>query len=253
MHLDDIHDLDDLDDMAHERRDPHCLLPDEMAALLRPTPWRRLAVLGDSIAAGIGDPVRGYRDLSWAERLAAAIAAAHGLSGPGARHLDLGVPGLRTRQIREVQLDRALAHAPDLAVVAAGANDALRRSFDPALVADELDGIVGPLAAGGCLVVTFGLLDLSGTGFVPEGMRADLRRRLIGLNEVSRAVARRHDGLFVDFFDHPARGDGIFSADLIHPNRRGHAHIAAALAYALAGRAARRHERTGAAPVAAVA
>ena len=252
MHLDDLHHLRDLGDMSHERQDPHCLLPEEMAALLRPTPWRRLAVLGDSIAAGVGDPVRGYRDLSWADRLSGAIATAHGLSGPGARHLDLGVPGRRARQVREDQLDRALAHAPDLAVVAAGANDALRRSFDPALVAGELDGIVGPLAAGGCLVVTFGVLDLSGTGLVPESMRADLRRRLIGLNEVSRAVARRHDGLFVDFFDHPARDDGIFSADLIHPNRRGHAHISAALGYALAGRAARGQERTGVAAVAAL-
>ena len=39
--------------------------------------WRRLAVLGDSIAAGVGDPVDGYQDRAWADRLAAALGVIH--------------------------------------------------------------------------------------------------------------------------------------------------------------------------------
>ena len=226
-------------DAADELRDPLCLPPDEMEALLEPAPWRRLAVLGDSIAAGVGDPAPGYHDLSWADRLAAALRRSADRIGRSFAYLNTGVPAVEARQIRERQLGRAVAFAPDVAVVAAGANDMLRRAFDPRRVEREIDGIVGPLARSGCLVVTFGLLDLSRTAFVPTGMRADLRRRLVGLNEVSRAVAGRHGGLFVDFFDHPALDDTLFSADMIHPNRRGHAHIAAALVCALAGRAAR--------------
>lgn len=227
------------EDTALEDGDPHCLPERELAALLASLPWRRLAVVGDSIAAGIGDPVPGYRDRSWAERLARGLAPQDGSGRRDAGYLNLGVPGLRASEVRRTQLARALTFAPDLAMVAAGANDALQRSFEPDRVAREVDGIVGPLAARGCCVVTFGLLDLSRTGFVPDGMRAGLRRRLLGLNEVSRTAAARHGGVYVDFFDHPALGDALFSADMIHPNRRGHAHIAAAVAWALAGHAAR--------------
>ena len=229
----------DPDDAVLEDRDPHCLPDGELTALLAALPWHRLAVVGDSIAAGIGDPVPGYRDRSWADRLARGLTSQEGPGRPKGGYLNLGSPGLRAPEIRQTQLHRALAFAPDVAVVAAGANDVLRRSFVPDRVERDVDGIVGPLADQGCVVVTFGLLDLSSTGFVPDGLRADLRRRLLDLNGVSRAVAGRHGGLFVDFFDHPALGDALFSADMIHPNRRGHAHIAAAVAWALAGHAAR--------------
>lgn len=227
------------DDAALEDRDPHCLPDPELAALVASLPWRRLAVVGDSIAAGLGDPVPGYRDRSWADRLARGLTARVGPGRRGGAYRNLGVPGLRAQEVRQTQLPRALRFAPDLAVVAAGANDVLRRSFVPDRVAREVDAIVGPLADRGCVVVTFGLLDLSRTSFVPDGMRADLRRRLLDLNGVSRAVAARHGGLFVDFFDHPALGDALFSADMIHPNRRGHAHIASAVAWALSGHADR--------------
>lgn len=222
----------DTDPCARERHDPHCLGPRALADLLAPAPWRRLAVVGDSIAAGDGDPVPGYVDASWADRLAAALADAH---GPTA-YLNLGVRELLVGEIRRDQLARALAFRPHVAVVTGGANDMLRRSFEPAAVAVELDRIVGALAADGAVVVTFGLLDVSRTRFVPDGRRADLRDRLQRLNATTRAVAERHGGVHVDFFDHPAVDDALFSADMIHPNRRGHACIATSVVQALAAR-----------------
>src|SRR5262249_30205684 len=48
---------------------PFCLRPGEASALLADAAWRRLLVLGDSVAVGHGEPVAGYVDLSWAERL----------------------------------------------------------------------------------------------------------------------------------------------------------------------------------------
>jgi GNAT superfamily N-acetyltransferase len=86
--------------------------------------------MGDSIAAGIGDPVDGYADQAWADRLVAAL---------GADYLNLGRPGAQVIDVRAGQLDQALAFGPDLAVVAAGANDAFRRSFAaPAVAGDAM-------------------------------------------------------------------------------------------------------------------
>ena len=67
------------DDGSREQRllpeaaDPYCLRPGEAATLLAGHPWRRFAVLGDSIAEGVGDPVPGYEHLGWADRVAAAL------------------------------------------------------------------------------------------------------------------------------------------------------------------------------------
>jgi lysophospholipase L1-like esterase len=194
-------------------------------------PWRRLAVFGDSVAEGVGDPVLGYREVSWADRTAQALAAA----GPIA-YLNLGERGLVAAEIRRTQLERVLAFAPDLAVVSAGANDALRRSFDPVVTEHELDAIVGPLAGAGCLVVTFGFLDLSRVAPVAEGVREEMRRAIVSVNALTRSVTRRHHGLHVDFFAHPALGASMFSADRVHPNRRGHAYIASDLIRALGER-----------------
>jgi lysophospholipase L1-like esterase len=217
------------DPLHRERHDPHCLVPEALAQLLVGSPWRRVAVVGDSIAAGTGDPVDGYLDASWADRLVAALRAGCG----DVDHLNLGVPGLLAAEVREQQLDAALAFQPDLAVVSAGPNDMLRRTFDPAAVEGEVEAIVGTLAASGCLVVTFGLLDLSATSFVPDAMRAGLHDRIATLNRTTEAITRRHGGIHVDYFEHPAIDDSLFSADMIHPNRRGHACIVTQLVHAL--------------------
>lgn len=205
-----------------EATDPHCLTGEQARGALAGAPWRRLLVMGDSIAAGIGDPVDGYHDLPWAERLAGSLRAATGTLS----YLNLGVRGVRAAEARAHQLDRALSFAPDLAVVACGANDALRRSFTPSAVKAELEAIVGPLHATGALVVTFGVFDLSTTSFVPAERRAGLRERLHALGEVTRTVAGRHGGVHVDLLGHPATDDDLFSDDRIHVNRRGHAIVA---------------------------
>jgi hypothetical protein len=58
--------------------------------------FRRIAVLGDSIAVHRGDPVDGYPTQTWAERLVLALA-------PDA-YLNLGVHGARAAEIRAGQL-----------------------------------------------------------------------------------------------------------------------------------------------------
>ncbi|MGE5155876.1 MAG: SGNH/GDSL hydrolase family protein, partial [Betaproteobacteria bacterium] len=176
--------------------------------------------MGDSIAAGIGDPAPGYVDRSWPERLTHAL---HVVGRELPAYLNLGEVGARTAEIRRRQLRRALAFGPDLAIVTAGINDAFRRSFTAAEVEAELDAIVGPLTGAGALVVTFGCFDMSRTSFLPLERRAGLSERLHALGELTANVSQRHGGLHVDFLRHSEISDDLLSADGLHINGRGHA------------------------------
>src|SRR5690349_11971735 len=135
-----------------EGDDPYCLRPGEADSLLADAPWRRLLILGDSIAVHPGDPVDGYADDTWVQRLAAAL--------PLDEYRNLGVAGARLADVRSGQLDDGLTFYPDLAVVAAGANDVLPSSLPPDLWV-ALERIIGPLSRLGALVVTFGCFDVA--------------------------------------------------------------------------------------------
>jgi lysophospholipase L1-like esterase len=210
--------------IAAEQADPWCLTAEQADQHLAGAPWRRLVVMGDSVAAGVGDPVDGYADLSWADRLAESL---HRVTG-ATSYLNLGERELRAAEVRQLQVAPAVAFAPDLAVVVCGGNDMLRRSFDAEAVQFELELIIGRLAEAGADIVTFGLFDLSQTAFVPDGMRAGLQERTHRLGEVTRRVSQSHGGVHVDFNRHPKSGDQlIYSEDKVHVNRRGHAIVAA--------------------------
>jgi len=211
-----------------EADDPYCLHPGEAEGMLTGAPWRRLVVLGDSIAVHPGDPVDGFLNRTWVQRLAAGLRLDE--------CLNLGVAGARLAHIRAGQLSRALAFQPDLAVVAAGANDALRPSFTPDAVAFELEQIIAPLAGAGALVLTFGCFDVGRSAHGPAAERAALSDRLRALGRVTEAVGRRYGGVHVDFADHPAQAGGVLSADRLHINVRGHAVVGSEVICSLAAR-----------------
>lgn len=216
---------------VREDHDPFCLSTDTARALLRRAPWQRVVVMGDSVAAGLGDPTDGYRPLSWADRMVEAL-------DTDPRHpvtyVNLGQRDLKAHEIRAQQLDLALGFAPDLVVVTAGGNDMLRRSFDATRVRPEIDAIVAPLRWAGAEVVTFGLLDLSKAPFIPETLAPGLHERLHALGDVTREVASRRGAIHVDFLGHPLAGDpSIWSADNLHVNGRGHAVVAGEVIRAL--------------------
>jgi lysophospholipase L1-like esterase len=220
--------IKDIDVLAREWADPHVANDEELGRLLGVgVPWERVVVLGDSIAAGVREPSPGYRDLSWSDRLAAGLAVVR----PGAVVHNLGRRDLTAAEVREGQLEEALASGPDLAIVAAGGNDLLRREFDPGLVGEELSAIVGPLRAVGADVLTFDLLDNTGTGLVPERFVAVLRERLAQLAEATRAASAAAGGWHASLRTHPAAADmDIFAGDGLHLNARGHAIVGTALA-----------------------
>jgi lysophospholipase L1-like esterase len=214
-----------------EAADPDCLDDADAVELLRGTPWRRMVVLGDSVAAGIREPVEGYRDQGFADRVGQAALAAH----PEGAYRNLGVRDLRLAAIRDTQLPVALEFGPDLAMVIGGGNDALARSYDAGRVARELREIVVPLSEAGAFVVTIGLFDLARSGLVTAEYAPAMAARFDELDSVTAAVAAEVGALHVDTHHHPRAADPeIFASDRMHANARGHAVAFAAIVRALA-------------------
>ena len=198
------------------------LEPEELADRLRRAPWRRYVTIGDSLTEGLGDPVEGYPNTAWAEAIGQAFKQLH----PDFAFLNLGKRYLTARQVRETQLQPALAFEPDLATVLAGGND-LGDPFDPEGIERELDTMVGALTDAGATVATMSMPNVVRCGLYPKRMAEVLGPRLAAHRQISVRIAERYDTVFVDCFNHPMSDDpSIVSDDLIHPNMRGYAIVA---------------------------
>lgn len=205
-----------------EYNDPHVLRPGEARSLLAGAPWKRLAVIGDSLAEGLGDATDGYLTISWADRVAAEIGT------PG--YLNLARERLTAAEVVEDQLDRALGWQPDLVAVIAGGNDILRADTDLAATERALETIFRRSRAAGADVVAFTLMDPSPIFDDPA-----LGRKIGALNSMIRHAGLRTGTTIVDAAIRPYADDrAIYSADLKHPNMRGHAVIASAVIEELA-------------------
>jgi MFS family permease len=198
--------------------------------LLGHSRWRRFVVVGDSMAEGIGDPLPGYEHLGWADRVASSL---------DADYLNLGRRNLLAAEVRETQLERALAFAPDLAAVVCGGNDLMQRDHDPVAVERDLDAIVAALRDAGSDVIMFAPFDMSQSELLPADRKPTWRSLIERMSAMAERVARRHGAVLVDFRSHPAGSEpSIYSSDRIHLNARGHAICAVQTIRALAQQAA---------------
>jgi len=214
-----------------EARDPDCISPARAAELLRDAPWQSLVVLGDSVAAGVRQPLDGYLDECFTDRLGHTLA----VTRPGFRYQNLGVRDLKLQQIIDSQLAPAIEFRPDLAMVIAGGNDALGRVFDRAYVKDRLETLLGALAETGTDIITIGLFDLARSGLVPPQMRDELAARFDELDQLTAAAVTAVHGLHIDTHHHARSADpAIYADDRIHCNARGHAIAYASIVTALA-------------------
>src|SRR5690606_6646189 len=117
-----------------EESDPFRLPPARAAELLAGAPWRRFAVIGDSLSAGTGHSRPGYTTLGWADRVADALRRAR----PAAAYLNPGRIGATTADPPAEQMRPVRAFEPDLLHLPSGANDLFRREPDFAAIGREM-------------------------------------------------------------------------------------------------------------------
>lgn len=202
-----------------EAVDPYCLRTGEAESLLFGHPWRRFAVVGDSIAEGVADTVPGYSPMPFADRVAAELTR----SNPDLAYLNLGKRGLRAHEVRETQLAPALAFAPDLALVACGANDALRPGYEARAdaVDAELAAIIRALQECGALAITVSIFVRPRYPSLPTWLRPSGTERMAALGVRTTAVAAAAGTVHVDLARHPiAAAMDSTSADGLHGNAR---------------------------------
>jgi lysophospholipase L1-like esterase len=188
--------------------------------------FERYVVIGDSTAEGLDDPDErgGYR--GWADRLAERIAAVQG----ELLYANLAVRGKTTRQIREEQLEPALAMKPDLVVMSAGMNDMIRPRFDAAAYAGDVEAMQRPLIGQGATVMMFTLPDLR--AIMP--LARLFGDRTLRLNAAMRATCAATGAILCDLGKYPIGTDPrVWSDDRLHANALGHARVTEALAYHL--------------------
>ena len=214
-----------------EKTDPYLA----RSPLFDHSPWSRFVVVGDSMAEGIGDPLPGYENLGWADRVANTLRT---------DYLNLGRRNLLAAEVRETQLERALAFAPDLAAVVCGGNDLMRPDHDPVAVERHVDAIVAALRAAGSDVITFAPFDISQSKLLPTERKPTWRSLIERMGALAETIASRRGAVLVDFRSHPAGPEsGIYSNDRIHLNARGHAICAAQTLRVLEQHAAERELR----------
>ncbi|MCK7622843.1 SGNH/GDSL hydrolase family protein [Streptomyces sp. RS10V-4] len=210
-----------------EATDPFCLDRAEAAALLAGAPWRRYAVIGDSLSAGTGDPTPGYRDQGWPDRVADALRSVR----PDAAYLNVSERGATTARTLAHQAARMRDFAPDLLHLPCGANDIVRRSPDFGEIARTLRRMYELAHATGALLTTFTL----GKAYVVPAF-PDWPERIAAVNGIVRGLAAEYGALVVDMWDHPVNARGnLLSADRIHFSTSGQAVLAAEVLRKLAG------------------
>lgn len=186
--------------------------------------YERYVAIGDSTSEGLDDPHPhgGYR--GWANRLAEKLATLQG----EVWYANLAVRGRTTSQIRDEQLEKAVAMRPNLATCVAGTNDVLRRHFDAPGFRLDLEEMQRALQATGAKVLTFTLPDL--TPVMP--FARILGDRVHRLNESIREACANTGAILCDLAAHPVASDPrLWSGDRLHANSLGHERIAEALAF----------------------
>nr|WP_255375713.1 SGNH/GDSL hydrolase family protein [Saccharomonospora sp. CUA-673] len=194
-------------------------------------PVRRLAVLGDSTAVGLGDPLPGG---AW-RGVGPLVADALGVDP--VRYVNTSFTGARVRCVRTDQLPVALEHAPDVAVVIVGMNDTLRSDFDPAQLTGDLDATVAALRERGALPVMMRFHDHGRVFRMPGPLRRAHAARVDALNRVVDTVVARHDTACVDLDRVPGAYDlRAWSVDRLHPSEFGHRLLARGVTEAVGAR-----------------
>jgi lysophospholipase L1-like esterase len=191
----------------------------------------RLALLGDSTAAGLGAPTQeGTLGVQIAERVAAEL-------GRPVEVMGYGISGARTADVAPLQVPEVEGFDPDVVVVMVGSNDVThlttpsRLRTEIADLAAAIDAELGaPAVLGG--IPLFGSADLLG-----QPLRAVVDRYAAVLRPAQRDAAQQSGMTFVEIArDASPRFEGVpdaMSPDGFHPAPVGYGFWADAVAPAV--------------------
>lgn len=185
----------------------------------------RLAMLGDSSAAGLG---------AECADLLPGVVVARGLAEESGRPVRLdthAVSGSTSRRLGE-QVDLALPGRPHVVVLLIGANDVTHR-IPPQVAAALLGDAVRRLRDAGVAVVVGTCPDLGIVRPVQQPLRGVLHTWSLALARFQRAAVQQAGGVTVPLADLLAADflarDDYFSDDRFHPSGLGYAAAAAVL------------------------
>ena len=186
----------------------------------------RLAVLGDSGAAGLGAD-------SPADTMGAILATALAeVSGRTVTLSNHAVIGAQTKDL-DAQIDRALWTRPHVAVIMVGAND-ITHLVPRTLSARRLRAAIRRLRDSGSEVVMATCPDLGTVKPVPQPLRAIMRRRsrLLASAQADAAITEGGRAVLLgsrlgpEFDERP---EVMFASDRFHPSTEGYSAAAQAL------------------------
>jgi len=168
--------------------------------------------MGDSFTAGL-EPGQ----TRWADELAREL---------GARYVNLASVGATSEHVELEQLERALELEPDVVTLVCGANDVLFDTRpDPEAYAARLSRMFTRLRRElpDAHIVTATYPDISRFLELRPRTRARVVEGMDRFNAAIRRVARRHDIVLMESFDHPAASAReTYAEDGFHPSPEGH-------------------------------
>jgi len=168
--------------------------------------------MGDSFTAGL-EPGQ----TRWADELAREL---------GAHYVNLASVGATSEDVELEQLERALELEPDVVTLVCGANDVLFDTRpDPEAYAARLSRMFTRLRQElpNAHIVTATYPDISRFLKLRPRTRARVVDGMERFNSAIRRVARRHDIVLMESFDHPAAtARETYAADGFHPSPEGH-------------------------------
>ena len=168
--------------------------------------------MGDSFTAGL-EPGQ----TRWADELAREL---------GAHYVNLASVGATSELVELEQLERALELEPDVVTLVCGANDVLFDTRpDPEAYAARLSRMFTRLRRElpNAQIVPATYPDISRFLKLRPRTRARVVEGMERFNSAIRSVARRHDVVVMESFDHPAAtARETYAADGFHPSPEGH-------------------------------